>query len=167
MTTRTRTSTTPTRRPIGSSSMGQRGDARLLSTSSPAGRGRSWPPTLVAMPAYNEESYIAKTTSSVQSTRGCGARRRRRLEGRLRPDRGTLGAVVTGTRPTRATRGAADDLFYRPGPRRGELVIIDARSAQPGTSPAACRAPAGERRRLGSRFVEGSIVEIPASARSG
>jgi hypothetical protein len=44
--------------------------------------------TLVAMPAYNEEAYIAKTVLGARPARGCGPGRRRRLDGRDRPDRG-------------------------------------------------------------------------------
>jgi hypothetical protein len=43
--------------------------------------------TLVAMPAYNEEAYIAKTSRRRPAARGCGPRRRRRLDGRDRRDR--------------------------------------------------------------------------------
>ena len=172
MTTRTRTPSTPTRQADRAVEHGDNGgDARLL-VDELTGRARPQRVvrTLVAMPAYNEESAIAKTV--------LGARRH--ADAVLVVDDGSedetvaiaeaLGAIVIRHEVNRGY-GAALQTIFSTARSLGaeELVIIDADGQHnPGEIPALL----DELRRgndvvIGSRFVAGKGEGIPAYRKVG
>jgi hypothetical protein len=105
--------------------------------------------TLVAMPAYNEEAYIAKTVLGARQHADAVLVVDDGSHGRHRPDR--RGARCD-RRPAYGQqglrRGAPDDLYDRPGPRRrGARHHRLRRPARPrGDPPAAFGAPGREPR---------------------
>jgi len=156
MTTRTRTPSTPTRQADRVVEHGGNGgDARLL-VDDLTGQARPRRPvrTLVAMPAYNEEAYIAKTV--------LGAKRH--ADAVLVVDDGStddtvpiaeaLGAIVVRHATNRGYGGALQTIFSTArGMGVEELVIIDADGQH----------DPGEILRLLSELRRGNDVVFPAA----
>ena len=126
--------------------------------------------TLVAMPAYNEEAYIAKTI--------VGARRH--ADAVLVVDDGStdetvaiaeaLGAIVVRHETNKGYGGALQTIFSTARELGAEeLVIIDADGQHdPGDIPRLlAEIRGGKDVVIGSRFVEGSAGDIPAYRKVG
>jgi len=171
VTTRTRTSTTPTRTV---EMVVEDDEETILLVDSvatrPKGERAGSIRTLVAMPAYNEEAYIAKTV--------LGARQH--ADRVLVVDDGSqddtvpiaeaLGAIVVRHTTNKGYGGALQTIFSTARDLGAEeLVIIDSDGQH---SPGDISRLLTELRRgndvvIGSRFVEGSAGDIPAYRKVG
>ena len=126
--------------------------------------------TLVAMPAYNEEAYIAKTVLGARQHADAVLVVDDGSKDDTVPIAGALGAMVVRHETNRGYGGALQTIFCTAREMNvEELVIIDADGQH---NPRDIPRLLGELRRgndvvIGSRFVEGSIGEIPAYRKIG
>ncbi len=169
MTIRTRTPSSPPRPAGPVTRAGDNGEDATLLVDDLA-RQRRAVRTLVAMPAYNEEAYIAKTVVGAA----------RHADAVLVVDDGSvdetvpiaeaLGAIVVCHETNKGYGGALQTIFTT-AREMGveELVIIDADGQHnPGEIPRLlAELRAGNDVVIGSRFVEGSAGEIPAYRKVG
>jgi len=169
MTIRTRTPSSPPRPAGPVTRAGDNGEDATLLVDDLA-RQRRAVRTLVAMPAYNEEAYIAKTVVGAA----------RHADAVLVVDDGSvdetvaiaeaLGAIVVCHKVNKGYGGALQTIFTT-AREMGveELVIIDADGQHnPGEIPRLlAELRAGNDVVIGSRFVEGSAGDIPAYRKVG
>ena len=169
MTVRTRTSTTPT----GTAEMVVEhdgdGEGTILLVDGVATRPRPAARTLVAMPAYNEEAYIAKTIIGAKKYADAVLVVDDGSEDETVPIAEALGAIVVRHETNRGYGGALQTIFAAARKMGAvELVIIDADGQHsPGEIPRLlAELRQGNDVVIGSRCIKGSAAEI-ADAQSG
>jgi len=172
MSTRTRRPSSPPRPAGPVTRAGDNGeDASLLVDELAGGkRPRRSIRTLVAMPAYNEEAYIAKTVLGARQHADAVLVVDDGSEDETVPIAEALGAIVVRHETNKGYGGALQTIFTTAREMGAEeLVIIDADGQHnPGDIPRLlAELRAGNDVVIGSRFVEGSAGEIPTYRKVG